>query len=113
MIPRTEDAPAASVPDHKREIAQEMVDASFTPTSISVKDQLCAARRLQITGGTRQFADQGISVIDPHISNDPEAFIEVRDLRAAIGFCGRAEKCVTQTDAARSPDLRTVRTTEG
>src|ERR1051326_253569 len=109
-IARAKQLAPGPVPDGKREVTKQMIEAGFAPNFIGMQDQLSVVGVRGLGAFNLKLVDQFDAAIDTHVRSQPHFSVTTQRLTFSLGFEGRAQHRVTETDMAFAPDFLRIRT---
>jgi hypothetical protein len=110
MVSGAEESFPARVPDGKRKIAAQVLDARLAPRRERVKDQLRIRRAISdFLALLLKLCLEFAPAIDARVGRDPELPVEARRLAIAEGFVRGSQQRMTESDGPICPHFAAIR----
>src|SRR5919108_2226580 len=114
MIARAKEFFVLSVPDGKREIACQVINASLAPRCIGLQEQFAVRRaRTHLPLGALQLRDQLLARIQPRVAHNPIAFRQAQRLLFVFRFVCGAKERMAHSYGMVHPDVLAIRSAKG
>ena len=113
VVPSTEQAPPGTIPNRKREIPYQVLQAVFAPCFVGSEYELGVGRTAEVCPATisKLLYQFGLTV-NARVCRDPEPTVQAERLFFRSRFVSAPQKRMSEPDRTIAPDLLGIRPAE-